>query len=201
MKIIKFTANNIKRLGAVEITPQGNVVKITGKNAAGKSSVLDAIFWALGGKGVMPSKPIRAGAESAQVTLDLGDMMVTRRLAEIEEQKTKALEEAQFPLEGLSLEDGYVTYNSIPLEQLSSAEKLRVALAITMKANPEIRVIRITDGSLLDVDSLAEVTKLATKHDFQVWVEIVDETGEVGIVMEEGEVAKVNQDNVTTARS
>jgi hypothetical protein len=32
MKIIKLKAENIKKLIAIEITPQGNVVKITGKN-------------------------------------------------------------------------------------------------------------------------------------------------------------------------
>ena len=36
MKIIKLVAENLKRLTAVEITPTGNVVEITGKNSAGK---------------------------------------------------------------------------------------------------------------------------------------------------------------------
>lgn len=49
MKIVSLKAENIKRLVAVEITPKGNVVKITGKNANGKSSVLDSIWMALGG--------------------------------------------------------------------------------------------------------------------------------------------------------
>ena len=38
MKIVRLTAENIKRLVAVEITPDGNVVQITGKNGAGKTS-------------------------------------------------------------------------------------------------------------------------------------------------------------------
>ena len=48
MKIIKLQAENIKKLRAIEISPDGPVVKITGKNAAGKSTVLDSISWALG---------------------------------------------------------------------------------------------------------------------------------------------------------
>jgi hypothetical protein len=83
MKIIKFTAENIKRLRAVEITPDGTVQVITGKNAAGKSSVLDAIWLALGGGTASKStaKPIRAGQDNAHVRLDLGDLVVTRTWA------------------------------------------------------------------------------------------------------------------------
>lgn len=80
MKIIKFTAENVKRLKAVEITPDGTVQVITGKNAAGKSSVLDAIWLALGGGTAArgTAKPIREGQEQASVRLDLGDLIVTR---------------------------------------------------------------------------------------------------------------------------
>ena len=51
MKIIRLKAENVKRLHAVEITPEGEVVVVAGKNGAGKSSVLDAITYALAGKG------------------------------------------------------------------------------------------------------------------------------------------------------
>ena len=39
MKIIRLSAENVKRLVAVEIEPTGNLVEITGKNGAGKTSV------------------------------------------------------------------------------------------------------------------------------------------------------------------
>jgi hypothetical protein len=56
------------------------------------------------------------------------------------------------PIDGLSLESGRVMFNGIPLDQGSSAEQLRVSTAIAMSSNPELRVIRIKDGSLLDPD-------------------------------------------------
>lgn len=76
-KIISLKSENVKRLSAVEITPQGNVVVIGGKNGAGKSSVLDSIEYALGGD---PSAkmPVRRGEEKARVILDLGDLIVKR---------------------------------------------------------------------------------------------------------------------------
>lgn len=78
MKIVKLHAENFKRLGVVEITPEGNVVTIGGNNGEGKSSVLDAIFVALKGRAVAPPKPIRKGEEKAVIRLDMGDLVVTR---------------------------------------------------------------------------------------------------------------------------
>ncbi len=79
MKIIHLEAQNVKRLHAVEIDPKGNLIVIGGKNAAGKTSVLDSIAMAIGGAKAMPLQPIRRGATSAQIVLDLGDLIVTRR--------------------------------------------------------------------------------------------------------------------------
>lgn len=83
MKILKLSAENIQRLSAVEITPDGKaVIVIGGKNGAGKSSVLDAIAMAIGGKELIPPKPIRRGQKSARVSVDLGDIVVTRTFTE-----------------------------------------------------------------------------------------------------------------------
>jgi hypothetical protein len=80
MKIVRFTAENVKRLKAVEISPEGAVQVISGRNAQGKSSVLDAIWLALGGGPAAraTSRPVRDGEETAMVSLDLGDFVVTR---------------------------------------------------------------------------------------------------------------------------
>lgn len=79
MRIIELRAENVKRLTAVSIRPEGNVVTISGRNGQGKSSVLDAIAWALGGKDLHQPEAIRRGADSAQVVVDLGDLVVERR--------------------------------------------------------------------------------------------------------------------------
>jgi regulator of replication initiation timing len=78
MKIVSLRAENVKRLVAVEITPTGNVVEITGKNGNGKTSVLDAIWWAICGAGHIQGKPIRKGEGKALIELDLGELRVKR---------------------------------------------------------------------------------------------------------------------------
>jgi len=80
MKIIKLTAENVKRLKAVEITPEGNLVVIGGKNNQGKTSVLDSIAMAFAGKKAIPSKPVRKGTEKATVICETEDLIVTRTM-------------------------------------------------------------------------------------------------------------------------
>jgi DNA repair exonuclease SbcCD ATPase subunit len=406
VKIIRFTAENIKKLKAVEIVPDGSVVQITGPNGSGKSSVLDAIWYALGGTEGVPSNPIRTGTQKAKVTLDLGEITVLRKFtssgttlvvegsngavfkspqkmlddlmgaltfdplafsrmdaksqletlrgmvkldvdidaldaenaedyshrtelnrtvkgfeaqmqaitvsagtpdkpidisallqemekagehnAVVERQKTeaesrkskaedlrsriaklqrditlltreakeleetnpfdvmdpidtatvrqkiedaratnvqvelkakrlfldderrkgqgrideitlrrqdrldarqKAISKAAMPVPGLSFGEGEILFNDLPFNQASDAEQLRISVAIAMASNPKLRVLRIRDGSLLDKNSLAQVAAMADLNDYQVWIERVDTSGKVGIVMEDGQVA------------
>lgn len=79
MRIVQLHAENFKRLGVVEISPEGNLVTIGGKNGHGKSSVLDAIYVALKGRAVAPPRPIRKGEEQCTIRLDLGDWIITRK--------------------------------------------------------------------------------------------------------------------------
>jgi len=78
MKILKLESENVKRLKAVEITPEGNLVVIGGNNGNGKTSVIDSIAYALGGKSAVCSQPINNQAEKAKVVCDIGDLIVTR---------------------------------------------------------------------------------------------------------------------------
>ena len=102
------------------------------------------------------------------------------------------IDAANFPVRGLGIEDGVVTYNNIPFEGCSSAEQLRVSIAIAMATNPTLKILRIKDGSLLDSEGMKIVQGMATKHGFQIWIECVDESGEIGIVLEDGAVVANN---------
>ncbi len=55
-----------------------------------------------------------------------------------------------------------------------------------------MRIIRQKDGSLLDSKNLAIIDRMAGDNNFQIWMESVDETGEIGIVIEAGEVKTNN---------
>lgn len=91
MKITKLIAENVKKLTVVEITPDGNLVQITGKNGQGKSSVLDAIWWALAGTSHIQAAPIRKGENEARIVLDLGEIIVRRTFKSTDEGYTTAI--------------------------------------------------------------------------------------------------------------
>lgn len=62
--------------------PRTDIVEITGANGSGKSSTLDAVEWGLRGKKALPPAPIHRGAEKGSVTVDLGDITITRNITE-----------------------------------------------------------------------------------------------------------------------
>jgi DNA repair exonuclease SbcCD ATPase subunit len=80
MKITRLETENVQRVKAVIIEPDGNLVIVGGKNASGKTSTIASIAMAIGGKRLCPDVPIRKGEKSgkAEVVLDNG-MTVTRR--------------------------------------------------------------------------------------------------------------------------
>lgn len=136
---------------------------------------------------------IRQAQHRAAVAAELSDRKQaaaqhTLALQEIEQRKAEALTAVAFPVPGLSFNESGVTYNGIPFSQASAAEQLRVSVALAMAANPTLRVLRILDGSLLDSASLEIIAALAAENEYQVWIEVVDESGSVGFVIEDGSV-------------
>ena len=105
-----------------------------------------------------------------------------------DQQKRDAIAAAKLPVEGLDFTDDCLLYKGHPFEQASMAVRLKVGVALAMASNPRLRVLRIRDGSLLDDTSMAAIAEMAEANDFQVWVELVDTSGRVGFVVEDGTV-------------
>lgn len=82
VKINSLEVENIKRVKAVVIQPSENGLTILGgNNNQGKTSVLDAIAWALGGNKFKPSQPYREGSATPpnlKITMNNG-LIVERR--------------------------------------------------------------------------------------------------------------------------
>ena len=119
---------------------------------------------------------------------------ISDALDELEIRQTKAIEEAKFPIPGLAFGNEEVIFEGLPFAQVSNADQIRASVAIGMADNPELRVMRIKDGSLLDSSSMKVVSEMCVKEEFQLFVEVVDESGEVGVYLEEGEVKAVNDE-------
>lgn len=119
---------------------------------------------------------------------------LTEQLDKINQTKSDGLAKAKFPVDGLGFDEDGITFqpepgkNPIPFKQASTAEQIRVSMAMAMALNPEMRVIRISDASLLDSDSLVMIEQAAQEHDFQVWLEMVGDEFEDAFTIVDGEV-------------
>lgn len=113
---------------------------------------------------------------------------LTKAIDERKASAAAAVRSAQLPVPGLTLTDDAVLLNGVPFNQASDAEQLRVSIAVAGAMNPKLRVIRVRDGSLLDEDAMQALAAYADEHDLQIWVERVDSSGKVGVVIEDGMV-------------
>jgi len=118
-------------------------------------------------------------SELSRILTDIDTIDLNRR---------DVLQAAQFPVSGLTFDESGVLFQGVPLKQASSAEQIRVSLAIGIAMNPSLKFLIIRDGSLMDSKSRALVADMAAEHNMQVFIEAVDESGSMGFVIENGEV-------------
>lgn len=84
--IMELKVKNILGIEAAFVQPTGELTLITGKNAQGKSSLLNSIFLGLQGKAPGVEEPIRHGTQRAEIVIGLGTeeemkAIVTRRFS------------------------------------------------------------------------------------------------------------------------
>ena len=120
--------------------------------------------------------------------LDAESAALTKSMEAREATKQAAIAAAKMPVEGIGFGDGIVLLNGLPFDQASSAEQLRASVALTMAANPRLRIVMIRDGSLLDDDSMKIIADMASANDIQVWVETVASSRSGAIVIEDGAI-------------
>lgn len=125
--------------------------------------------------------------------LELESTRLTQTMEARDKGKEDAIAKAKLPVPGLSLGvdakgDGIVLLDGLPLAQASHARKLRVSALIAMSMNTKLRVMLIQEGAFLDEDNMEILSQMAIEHDYQIFVELVDGSGKVGFVLEDGAI-------------
>jgi DNA repair exonuclease SbcCD ATPase subunit len=140
------------------------------------------------------NRKVRENAKFRAVETELADYQsksdgMTDEIKRLDEQRVQRIASVSMPVDGLAFdEDGTVTYNGFPLEQASSAETLRVSVAIAVALNPAMPVMLVREGAFLDRDSLRLLGELAEENGAQVWVERVTDDDPGAIIIEDGTV-------------
>lgn len=111
---------------------------------------------------------------------------LTADIEKLDAEKERLVREGKFPIDGLGFTEGSVTFKGQPFAQISSSEQIRVSLAIANALNPELRVMLIRDGSLLDEKTLKLVADFAEKNDCQVFMECVGQREDASVIIEDG---------------
>lgn len=136
---------------------------------------------------------IRQQRERARVEKERAELLdranlLTSQISDADADKRQAFADADMPVPGLTIEEEEVYLNGTPFSQTSPGGKLKTSIAIAMALNPDLRVIVVRDGALLDAENRRIVGELAEANDFLVLMEVVDEAAPSGIVFEDGKI-------------
>lgn len=100
--------------------------------------------------------------------------------------RQETIEQAEMPLEGLGFDEDSVVFEGVRYDQLGTGKALRVAVAIAMKLNPRLKVLRIDHGEALDAAGLESLRQVAEENGYDIWISKVDDSGTGAIVIEDG---------------
>lgn len=109
-------------------------------------------------------------------------------ITSLDEQRAKKIRDTKFPIDGLAISStGAVTFNGIALKQASTAEQIRVSVAIGFALNPALKLLCVRNGNALDDDSFKLVAEQAERAGGQVLMEVVTkDAGDVSVFIEDG---------------
>lgn len=110
----------------------------------------------------------------------------TERIESVRKEKTKLLTGANLPLDGLSVENGELTYNGFKWDNLSGSEQLKVGVAIVRKLNPKCGFVLLDKLEQMDTDTLQEFGQWLEKEGLQAIATRVSQGPECSIIIEDG---------------
>ena len=116
-------------------------------------------------------------------------------LEEIRSERTDLLKGSSLPLEGLSVEDGELTYKGFKWDNLSGADQMKVGVAIVRKLNPKCGFVLLDKLEQMDMDTLNEFGVWLQQENLQVIATRVSTGDECSIIIEDG-YSKPNESEV-----
>lgn len=114
---------------------------------------------------------------------------LTTQIESVRMKKMELLNNADLPLEGLSVEDGELTYQGKKWDNMSGSDQLRVSTAIVRKLNPNCGFVLLDKLEQMDLDTMREFGAWLEQEGLQAIATRVSTGGECSIIIEDGYVA------------
>lgn len=115
---------------------------------------------------------------------------LTQKIEAIAAEKKEILELADYPVEGMYVEGDGIYVNDVPLSEVNTADRIRIAMHVAMNQNPKLKIVIIRNGSMLDEKSLKIVEEMATAKGYQVLIEKVGSHSGESIHITEGVISQ-----------
>lgn len=143
------------------------------------------------------NRKVRANLDKDKAETDANDYFnqyntLTSKIEEIRKRKSDLLQNANLPLEGLSVEDGELIYNGQKWGNMSGADQLKVSTAIVRKLKPDCGFILLDKLEQMDLDTLNEFGKWLEQEGLQAIATRVSTGEECSIIIEDGYVTGQN---------
>jgi DNA repair ATPase RecN len=126
----------------------------------------------------------KAESEAADYAAQYEDL--TAQIEAVRTEKMTLLDGADLPLDGLSVQDGELTYNGYKWDNMSGSDQMKVATAIVRKLNPECGFVLLDKLEQMDVDTLNEFGEWLKGEDLQAIATRVSTGGECEILIQDG---------------
>lgn len=115
---------------------------------------------------------------------------IEKKLESLVAEKKSLIENAKFAIPGLALSDDDVTVNGVRFENLASGDQTEISVAMVLAMQPELKVVLVHGGSLLDDKHLKNIARLAEESDTTILMEVVGSGPEIDIFLKDGQAAE-----------
>jgi hypothetical protein len=113
---------------------------------------------------------------------------LTTQIEQVRKEKFDLLNGAKLPLEGLSIEDGELTYNGDKWDNMSGSDQLIVSTAIVRKLNPKCGFVLLDKLEQMDLNTLNAFGEWLKAEGLQAIATRVSTGDECSIIIEDGYV-------------
>ena len=122
-------------------------------------------------------------SQSAIRKLESSSEKMTARLESIKTEKKDIFASSPLPVKDLTFDEEGIYYKGLPFheDQHPTSVIIGIGVKVAMALNPNLKLLIIRDGSLLDDKTLTWILKQCDKDGYQIFIERVNDNEEVDI--------------------